>query len=339
MRGASLALVARAGGLLIVAALAGATVSACGEADSPVRATVVTDDPATTFAPLVRLADGERTFPIGARFLLDHAGLEWAGGPCGAESDVTVSAQSVRTGPVSLPPLVPARLGREPRAYRFRPKRDCRRPRPEVFTTAQRTRPFDTEDRPAGLHVDEGFNLDVASEALSPRRRLGPDGSVAGVPGYYAVERTRSAGRPAIRLSYWILFPVEEEVDAYGPVMMREGDWERVDVVAERGPGRGNYTPLAVEYSVGDRVKRVGWSDAELASGTHPVVYLERGRHTPRPTGKCGDCVEWRTWRLLRDVREEPWWGYGGGWGAIGGSDEYSGPLGPTPFDIGGASP
>jgi hypothetical protein len=329
----------RANIVLVAMALAVVTLAACGAGGGDRQGPIATDDPARAFAPLVRLANGETTFPVSALFILDNSGLEWAGGPCGFERDITPSAELAPGESSPLPPLVPARLGREPDSYKVRPHYNgCHRLRSEVFTSAQRTRPFDTEDRPVGLHLDEGFNLDLQLGPARGRRRLGPDGSLIGAPTYYAVERAKVDGRSGLRISYWILFGVEARTDRYGETL-REGDWERIDVLAQRGPGKHRYTPHTVDYRIGKRVERVTWDDVQLTRGAHPVVYLDRGLHTPRPAGQCDGCTEWRTWRRLRDVRAEAWWGYGGGWGEIGSNDADSGPSGPSPFEIGWASP
>jgi hypothetical protein len=60
-------------------------------------------------------------------------------------------------------------------------------PRRAVYSTVQRTRPFDTEDRPAGLPVNEGFNLEG-------ERRLGPDGSLVASPPITHWTRPQSTG-------------------------------------------------------------------------------------------------------------------------------------------------
>ena len=298
-------------------------------------ASVSTRDPAIAFAPLVRLDRRETAFPADATRLVAHAGLEWSSRRCGYDRDITPSGTLGPGAPSPLPPLVAGRLGRG-QGYRARTLPDCETPRGPVFSTVQRTRPFDTEDRPVGLPVGEGFNLDIVSAILAGERRL-DDGALVGVPAYYALDDAMVAGRPGIRLSYWMVFGLQLQPRG-SELASREGDWERVDVLARAGRRPGRYVPLAVEYHRGgDRARRVAWGEAELAGPgrTHPVAYLERGMHTPRPDRTCRRCTDWRTWRNLRDVRREPWFGYGGGWGAMGDSDEGSGPSGPSPFVLG----
>jgi hypothetical protein len=40
----------------------------------------------------------------------------------------------------------------------------------------------------------------------------------------------------------------------------------------------------------------------------------------------------WRTWQLLTDAQQEPWYGYGGAWGAVGTRPGTIGPLGPSAY-------
>ena len=46
----------------------------------------------------------------------------------------------------------------------------------------------------------------------------------------------------------------------------------------------------------------------------------------------CSECPVWRTWNLLSDAQKEPWYGYGGVWGAIGTRPGTIGPLGPSSY-------
>jgi hypothetical protein len=46
----------------------------------------------------------------------------------------------------------------------------------------------------------------------------------------------------------------------------------------------------------------------------------------------CPDCPQWRAWEFLLDARVQPWYGFGGAWGAPGGMGGTTGPLGPSPF-------
>jgi hypothetical protein len=317
-----------------------ACLSACGDGggSEPARP-LTTDDPAAAFAPLVQLHPREDTFPMGAGFFLAHSGLEWIDGECPGELNVTISA--LPPPGVTGPPLVPARLGAVP-GYTARGLRDdCDRPRPEVYSTAMRTRPFDTEDRPRGLQPDEGFTLDVAGDVEKGRRRVAPDGSLAGVPAYFAFEAAEVRGKAGLRISYWLLYGRGERRDPERPgaTVIHEGDWERLDVVLQRA-GRKRYRPLAVRFHSDGGTRTVPWDEVERSGpgASHPVAYAGRRTHTLRPAGDCdGGCTRWRTWDRLRDAREEPWFGYGGGWGSVGFTSVGSGPLGPSPYELSAA--
>lgn len=329
-------------GIAIVTLIVGAATASCGDSggssgSGQTPEPVVARSPATAFAPLVRIDGRERAFPMSAAHFIAQSGLEWEGGACSLERDVTASATSRAAASQPIPLLDPVRLGHEP-AYRVRDAGPGCAHR-NVYSTVQRTRAFDTEDRPAGLQPEEAFNLDILTDAQPGRLRTGPDGQLVGVPVYYAIEGEGGAGATAdLRISYWIAFGREHVPGpAPGSPGDHEGDWERIDVLLESARGRHAYVPRAVEYRQRRGTLRVPWDEAERAGpgASHPVVQLDPGIHTPRPPGDCDDCVDWRTWQLLRDVRREPWWGYGGGWGEVGSNDETSGPLGPSPFEIG----
>jgi hypothetical protein len=299
-------------------------------------------DPVAAFAPLVRIHPRERWFPISTRRFLSNAGLEWGGGPCESEIDVSASASSSDMESQPVPPLDVSRLGRKP-GYRIRPLRaNCMGRRPGIYSTSMRTAPFDGTDRPAGLHADEGFVLDILSDAQPGRRRLDGDGALVGVPAYYARERATVAGRSGLRLSYWLLYGHgARPAPAHGGVLAHhEGDWERVDVIvrptATGRSSRPRYAPVAVRYHSDERVLRVAWKDVEVAGAraTHPVADTAEETHTPRPAARCGGCIDWPTWHDLRDVRLEPWYGYGGAWGATRRPAVAASPPGPSPFEL-----
>lgn len=320
-----------------------ASLNGCGDGDGsePTRP-LATADPAATFAPLVRLHPREDSFPMSARHFLSRSGLEWQDGPCRTERDITLSA--LPEPGANEPPLDPRRLGGVPGYEVTAYQADCKTPRSETYSSAMRTRLFDTEDRPRGLGPTEGFALDIAGDAEMGHRRLGADGALAGVPAYYAVEEAGVAGRKGLRISYWLLYGRGERRDLQTRnkmLIVHEGDWERLDVLLERVAG-DRYRPKAVHFHSNARVEAVAWDEVERTgpSDTHPIAYARRRTHTLRPNGDCrGRCTDWRTWDRLRDVRAEPWYGYGGGWGAADHPEREvaTGPLGPSPYELGPA--
>lgn len=314
-------------------------------------------DTAARFAPEVNLASGERWLPLDGREFVDHSDLSWLGS-CGPDR---LAVGRSMTPPVSgfrYPVLTSARLGRErPWVLALRRLPDCLSDPDKSFKTTDYTHPFDAR-RADGLVFGEGYFLDLADNARGGRR---PEGKV---PAYYDVGREQFRGKPVLRITYWMLFGRDAPAlpRAVRQQFTREGDWERVAVLL-RPAGDNDFRPLAVRYYRGaGALREVEWRAAPRVSGeadgdaTHPVVYSARGSHTLFPAAgrypyitefageggrkrtatdvasACPDCIRWRTWRLLRNARAEPWYGYGGAWGDSGDYHNNAGPLGPSPY-------
>jgi hypothetical protein len=343
-----------------------AGIVACGgatDAEQPIGP-VTTSDPVTTFAPLVHLHSREESFPMSTQRLLDHSTLEWSGGACFPEVNLAAGPVSQRITGEGAPRLDVERLGHEP-GYRHTPRtKACTKGSGPTFSTTQHTRAPDP-DRPAGIARDEGFHLDILEEVYGGEgyrvtRREGQS-ILPGVPAYYVREPARVAGKPGLRISYWLAYGRSESPGRGGkPVAGHEGDWERVDVLLRRLGGGDRYLPLAARLHQDGAKRQLAWKDLERESSgpsddaTHPVIFSARSSHTPYQRAgtferrielfggakavvvdeaeACEGCPRWETWRLLRDAREEPWYGYGGGWGRKGSYDNGSGPLGPSPF-------
>ncbi|NLT05091.1 MAG: hypothetical protein GXY03_02155, partial [Solirubrobacterales bacterium] len=188
----------------------------------------------------------------------------------------------------------------------------------------QLTRPFDPGPRAEGLAPFQGFYLDLEDE-----HRAGPptDDATIDVPVY--AERT-DEGDGGVRLTYWMLFGMHAPEGR--PVRVHEGDWERVDVLLD-DLGEDRYVPHTVEVGPApiERRVRVPWSSARRADGSHPIVQLARGSHTPLASHDrdCAGCLAWPTWQTLSNAPDEVWYGFGGAWGEVGASDATTGPLGP----------
>jgi hypothetical protein len=360
--------------LAVTAAASGA--AACGgdePASQPVR-TVATADPVVAFAPLVSMHPRAETFPLSAERFLYNASLKWAGDDrrCPFNESLVWGRGSVaKNGPG--PRLSAARLGGNPTPYRARSlDASCKQTGPIVYDTTQRIRPYGPGPRPAGLRPSEGFYLDLLTDVTAGDRRLARrDGQLAidRLPVYYERETTEAGGRPALRLTYWLLYGRSAfRARDGGEVSGHEGDWERVEVLLRRGSRPGRYLPLSVRTYEGERTRTTRWRDLErvdargeaTAAATHPVLYAGRNSHTPyaRPgryahrgisgrgpaigwdeaAARCADCPQWRTWERLRLARAQPWYGFGGGWGLSYAASEVSGPLGPSPYTTAAAS-
>lgn len=336
--------------------------SACGGQDAPAQqstAPVATVDPAVTFAPLVHFAEGERRFPLSASDFIAYSSLIWSNERCIVYTTLAIGAPRLRLERDDpRPPLHAARLGGRVRPYRHHLLRaDCDVTERPPYSSDRLTRPYES-GRPGELRGKSGFSLNLLTERLDGARRTGRavGSPLRDVPVY--VERQAvAADRQLLAFTYWMLYGMTEpDAGKSASLVAHEGGWERVAVIVREGP-RGRYAPLRIRYWVHGEQVDVPWRDAELATAdgrrrpTHPVVYAARGSHASYPSagerrrrisgdgGKvtvrdlaeaCGDCVTWRTWEDVRPVHAQPWWGYGGGWGAADGRFT-SGPLGPYP--------
>ncbi len=81
---------------------------------------------------------------------------------------------------------------------------------------------------------------------------------------------------------------------------------------------------------------------ARNSHASYPTVATRRGDAT-RVCGAVGCSHDfrdrgrrWDAWEpgLMRPAREEPWFGFGGAWGAAGELPDTTGPLGPSPWKL-----
>jgi hypothetical protein len=355
-------------GSIALLAVASLVATGCGSSESSEPPTppaaVITGDPARAFAPLVHLYENERAKPIGAMQFLEGSSLGMSNDPCFLTETVAVSAMRLRIKrDEPAPVLYPRRLA-ERDAYRTKVQNpDCVGRQRRSYGTGQHTRPFDA-GRPAGMHPKEGFFLNLLTDRLHGMARYVRDGDqlrVAGMPVYYDRRTERVDGSPGVRITYWLLFGL----DAYpegspAASLTHEGDWERISVLLRRGPRADAWRPVSVRYHAHGSARDVPWESVEVARGSadgpasHPVAYAAGGNHALYPRdgdttiarvrddgarvrtvdrhGSCSDCPTWSTWEILLPARRQPWYGYGGAWGAVGPSDATSGPIGPSPF-------
>jgi hypothetical protein len=113
---------------------------------------------------------------------------------------------------------------------------------------------------------------------------------------------------------------------------MHEGDWERITVFLD-----ADERPTSAFYYAHHGGAPSPWNTLEVDDG-HPVVYSADGSHASfsRPFDALDlldpDGPRWQTWENLVDVREQPWFGFGGAWGRLGPIADATGPLGPSPW-------
>lgn len=248
----------------------------------------------------------------------------------------------------------PARLGNTDRAYthgailpRVSEADPCLYSN-MIFYAGDYTRPYDGSARSAAanrywwdnpFYEREGFYLDPRNDdelrhgiPSVPGRPVYP-----GAPVFYDYV-------PGQYVTYWFFYPYDEFTFPDGVALQfHEGDWERVSVQLDE-----NDNPLHVFFYGHDGGQAVGWTETERFDN-HPIVYSARGSHASYPHAgnhflqgpiydRANAGPEWHTWNDLRDVKTQPWYGFGGAWGQVGedhdpvpGKD-FTGPLGPSPY-------
>lgn len=334
--------------MLAAAAISAACLAyGCGNDDVRHRA-ATTANPVEVFAPLVRLHPRERSYPAAVDRHLEGAALWWAD-DSGCE-DSLVAAR-----------VDPAKLGDG--GYRQRRLNERCRQIERAYTTNEPAHPYVPARKRNGLAEGEGFYLDTTSAAGTSDPSAQPDERARiplSTPIYYDVTSATVDGEAGTQISYWSFFPrgvgtwLEWWDDDHGgrywgrDRIVRDGDWERVDVLARRDGDR--WIPVTLRTHSETGVLDTPWTDVQHFDGTHPVLYSALASHTPyvRPgfhqtqhlvstgnyviaddTVRCRGCPHWRTWQRLVDAREQPWYGYGGAWGPDRGTPGRTGSAGP----------
>ena len=213
-----------------------------------------------------------------------------------------------------------------------------------VYLSRELTRPFTVRRaRPRGLNLRRGFFLDVADEERRGQAQREPDSPV-----FYEFRRTPDE----LLVTYWFFYgysrphvvPGLRGGDLIRDRLSHEGDWENVDVALHPDTGE----PVALYLYGHGTPARVRWAGVEVEEGGRPVVYSARDSHASyakagnvevcNPLGCALDVsargFAWDTANRLRPVRAEPWYGYGGAWGAAGSLGDRTGPLGPSRWKL-----
>jgi hypothetical protein len=339
-------------------------------APSPVPEKIVTRDPVTAFAPLVHLHSREDLWPMSAEDFLKHSWLAWAHDGC---DDWVPAGNHLRQPKIDAAAkgAFDRRRLAGANAYAHRAAdADCRETGPS-FTAAQHTRPADDNRRVPGLDPREGFYLDLDDSKRKGTRYVrqeGPQLVFERVPVYFECAGCDAPDQRELRITYWLFYALSRPAGktAVTKHLVHEGDWERISVLLHRGKNDGEYLPISVRYHTHDQnrdvpwraVKRVGTAGADAS--THPVAFSARGSHATywrsgdyenvlkAGSGRrlltvfddafsCPGCPQWRTWERLLDARTQPWYGFGGAWGAVTSRGGFNGPLGPSPHKSGDA--
>lgn len=270
---------------------------------------------ATRYAPLLHLQSQERFGLMRVEDFLAHARLVWSRPGTDPVLAAEGTVQAARLG---------ARCARAPGG--------CYRHGGVAANTFS---------RPSALD-DPGFALE-----LDPAWRAGSPG---GAPLLYDV----AVGTRGLAITYWFFYGYDQPPLDLGPgvspaveeslsaLLAHEGDWERVVVLLSL-----DLRPRGVRYHQHDTSRFVPWARVARAAGAHPVVWVAQGTHAsyakPGTTRLCigpTDCLLDRRdaggalvrgWRAgLVPVRTQPWYGFGGAWGRVGGLSATTGPLGPS---------
>jgi hypothetical protein len=319
-----------------------ALVVACATHAAPARGAVprvVVD-----LAPLVWLHSTERLWPADPGDFVARSALGW-NRRAGCRDTIVAARGSISAGRLGTRSL----FGLGP--YEERPTT----PRPPSGSdqcarrpTAVRATAYSRPERPN----DEGFFLDHDNrerEGVVPR--CPPAKPKCGV---YDAAPVHYQYSPRRFITYWFFFafsaPVGEPISAFSG---HEGDWERISIRLD-----AQNEPTAVAYwqhkgePSDENGRVVSWRRVEhedAVVGDRPVVFSARGSHASYPkecrkllgvktclTDRRNRGWLWRTAGHLRDVTAEPWYGFGGAWGAVRGlHPDRTGPSGPGPNGLG----
>jgi len=277
------------------------------------------DSPRERYAPLVFLHPRELRLPLSTECFITHSRLTWAVGRAGV-------VQKTKRGELDA-----KRLGVADPYTSDLAGGPCEAGATGCFRATDHTRPFDGGRGPLtgrvgfALDVDNAFRSGLISASVGP--------VYTGAPVYVQAE-------PGF-ITYWFFYGFsaaggrfdKRGVSTFG----HEGDWERISVHLDEA---GN--PLEVAYfeHAGPPLL-IPWAQTPRL-GTHPIVFSGLGSHASYPAEKGpqqkrnADSTRvgrlWPTWEQIVDVRDEPWFGFGGAWGAAGLARELTGPLGPSPY-------
>lgn len=268
----------------------------------------------TRYAPFVYLHPLERSIPMAVEPFLAQAELSWA--------QLGRDARLAPEGAVDAARLGAACATAEDGCYRH-----------GAFLSSDHTRPHDGGAPPSG---GKGFYLDVDDVWL--RRD-----DAQGAPLVYWERKPGS-------ITYWFFYRDSIPPGVAGN-FRHEGDWERIEVVLSAvGAATG------VRFHQHNDKQPVPWdavckwraAAGDCAEGaTHPVVFVARGTHASyRDVGATRQCLTphlcltdrrdrgraIHAWNALANVREQPWYGFGGAWGDWGRIKDTTGPLGPSVY-------
>ena len=274
------------------------------------------DDRVERYAPLLRFSRHEAFHPIDPGTFVARARLGRAGwstafpDSCWNPKAARWDAITAQRPPCAL--LSSADLGRACSAMQAEA--------PSRPGSGSNRRPNDPANLWRGQRA--GYSLEMSDPFAAGLR------GVAGAAPCLFYDRYRVEGAPGICdvIAYWSFFALHSDTVSH------EGDWSQLAVMV---PCDGTELPR-VYFGSRDGGESWGFDEIDIADGTHPVGYVESGRH-----GMCRDdatldepsahSLLLRSWRIRerRAVPEMPWSCFDGSWGRAGSAEVATGPLGP----------
>ena len=276
---------------------------------------MATDDRVERYAPLLRFSRRETYHPIDPATFVAHARLGRAGWST-AMPDACWNPQASRWDAVAgrppCAPLASADLGKACAAIQLEA--------PSRPGAGQNRRPNDPANLWRGQRA--GYSLEMSDPFAAELR------GVAGSAPCLFYDRYRVEAAPGICdvIAYWFFFALHVDT------VPHEGDWSQLTVIV---PCDSADLPR-VHYGARGGGETFSFDEIDTADGTHPVVYVEPGRHAlcrdaATMDGPVGHTLLLRTWRIAdrRPVPEMPWSCFDGSWGRAGSAEAATGPLGP----------
>lgn len=244
------------------------------------------------YTPIVHLHEDDGNGPMNAADFIGRSELRWDHeGRCYSDSKVARPVDARTLG-----------IG----GYRHQKKDGFRcNHGGREYTSAENTRP-----KGDGVAGDDGFFLDLDNDA-----RRG-EGTTA--PAYF--EAADGAW-----ITYWLFYGFNDFTARFN----HEGDWEKVAVYLDK-----NNRATGVYYSAHHGGCRTGAPsgrpESYAAKGSH-ANYPRPGTYESRQDHASDKGPAWATQNRLEKLTDQPWYGYGGGWGEVGEFSDTTGPLGPHP--------
>lgn len=289
---------------------------------------MTSDDRVERYAPLLRFSRHETYHAIDPATFVSRARLGRAGWST-AVPDACWNPRARRWDAVSAQrqpcePLSSGDLGTACAAMQFEA--------PSRPGAGQNRRPNDPANLWRGQRA--GYSLEMSDPFAADLR------GVAGSAPCLFHDRYRVDGAPGICdvIAYWFFFALHSDTISH------EGDWSQLAVII---PCDSAELPRVL---FGARVggEAFGFDEVETVDGTHPVAWVEPGRHGLLREAAGLDEPEshtllLRSWRIRdqRPVPAMPWSCFDGSWGRAGSSERATGPLGPLfrRFDVTSLAP